>query len=575
MTRDRVDIEGSARPPLFGAVLQGDVAPDEIVTAVLWLRTPEGSPPLVETAWNVVRTREPWSHERYAATYAANAEDLARVDAFARAHDLSVVDIHHAARSVTLRAAARAFEAAFGVKLKRHAYKGEVDITHDAPLSVPANLEGVILWVFLPRHAPVVDAIPPPRRRVEVAPAPPADAPDKPWRFHPPPRFAKAYDFPDELTGEGVCLGVLALYGGISPDDMQVFFEGLGMRVPDIVTVGPNRWATGHDAWANYEVSMDAQIAFSCAPGVRPVVYFSDARGNDDTTSYTYFQLFNTALFDTVNRPSVLTLSAGLPEDLPGVWTRAEATRINELFVIAAILGITVCLPSGDSGSIFPMAQGMFSAPSLVYFPGSSPWVLCCGGTTLILDEQGARKDEVVWNRLADTMFLAYGNAGRIANLGSSSGGVSRYFECPEWQAHAAVPARTFATFRDWVFTEPASTFAGRGCPDVAAHADFFEGYRIFVDGAYRYGGGTSASTPLLAALVARLCQGVGRRLGFLNPLLYRLQLEEGANVFRPIVAGNNGGYAASPEAGWNACTGLGAPRGRALLEALRKVYGV
>ncbi|MDI1442739.1 S53 family peptidase [Polyangium sp. 6x1] len=575
MICDRVDIKGSARPPLFGAVLRGDVSPDEIVTAVLCLRTPEGSPPLVETAFRVVRTREPWSHERYAATYAASPDDLARVEAFAREHDLSVVDVHRAARAVTLRGTAGSFQAAFAVQLKRHAYRGEIDVTHEAPLSVPTKLDGLILWVFLPRDAPLVHDSPPPRRRAEAPPAPPAPAPDKPWRFHPPPRFAELYDFPTELTGEGVCLGVLSLYGGFSPDDMQVFFEGLGMRAPEILTVGPNRWATGHDAWANYEVSMDAQIAFSCAPGVRPVVYFSGARGNDDTTSHSYFKLFNAALFDTENRPSVLTLSAGLPEDLPGVWTRAEAERINELFIIAAILGITICLPSGDSGSIFPMAQGMFSAPSLVYFPGSSPWVLCCGGTTLILDEQGARKDEVVWNRLADTMLLAYGDAGSIANLGSSSGGVSRYFERPEWQARASVPVRTFATFRDWVFTEPASTFAGRGCPDVAAHADFFDGYRIFVDGAYRHGGGTSASTPLFAALVARLCQGVGRRLGFLNPLLYRLQLDDGANVFRPIVAGNNGGYAASPDARWNACTGLGAPRGRALLEALRKAYGV
>ncbi|MDI1428544.1 S53 family peptidase [Polyangium sorediatum] len=575
MSRARVDIEGSARPPLFGAVLQGDVSPDEIMTAVLWLRTPECSPPLVETAWSVVRTREPWSHERYAATYAASPEDVARIEAFARAYDLSVIDVHRAARTVTLCGTAQSFEVALGVKWKRHAYRGEIDVTHDAPLSVPASLDGMILWVFLPRNAPITNDSPPLRRRTDAPPAPPAATPDKPWRFHPPSRFAELYDFPAELTGEGVCLGVLSLYGGFSHDDMRIFFEGLGMRAPEILTVGPNRWATGPDTWANYEVSMDAQIAFSCAPGVRPVVYFSGARGNADTTTYSYFQLFNAALFDTENRPSVLTLSAGLPEDLPGVWTQAEATRINELFVIAAILGITICLPSGDSGSIFPMAQGMFSAPSLVYFPGSSPWVLCCGGTTLILDERGARKDEVVWNRLADTMLLAYGHAGRIAHLGSSSGGVSGYFERPAWQARAAIPVRTFATFRDWVFTEPASTFAGRGCPDVAAHADFFDGYRIFVDGAYRYGGGTSASTPLLAALVARLCQGVGRRLGFLNPLLYRLQLEEGANVFRPIVAGNNGGYAASSEAGWNACTGLGAPRGRALLEALRKVYSV
>ncbi|HVK70006.1 MAG TPA: protease pro-enzyme activation domain-containing protein, partial [Polyangium sp.] len=163
MSRDRVDIEGSARPPLFGAVLQGDVSPDEIMTAVLWLHIPEGSPPLMETAWSVVRTREPWSHERYAATYAASPEDVARIEAFVRAHDLFVVDVHRPARTVTLRGTAQCFEAAFGVKWKRHAYRGEIDVTHDAPLSVPASLDGVILWVFLPRNPPITNDSPPPR----------------------------------------------------------------------------------------------------------------------------------------------------------------------------------------------------------------------------------------------------------------------------------------------------------------------------------------------------------------------------------------------------------------------------
>ena len=117
MSRDRVDIEGSARPAVFGAVSRGDVSPDEIVTAVLLLRTPRGAPPLVETARDVVRTREPWSHERYAATYGASPDDLARIEAFAREWDLSVVEVHRPSRAVTLRGTARAFMAAFGVKL--------------------------------------------------------------------------------------------------------------------------------------------------------------------------------------------------------------------------------------------------------------------------------------------------------------------------------------------------------------------------------------------------------------------------------------------------------------------------
>jgi len=149
---------------------------------------------------------------------------------------------------------------------------------------------------------------------------------------------------------------------------------------------------------------------------------------------------------------------------------------------------------------------------------------------------------------------------------------VSTYFDKPDWQAQAVVPEKTLYDFIGWSFTNPES-FTGRGCPDVAAHADFLSGYKIIVEGKERYGGGTSAATPLIAALITRLCEGVGQRLGFLNPLLYELQLGQGVNVCQPITRGNNGGYAASPEHRWNPCTGLGSLRGKTLLRALRKIY--
>jgi kumamolisin len=77
---------------------------------------------------------------------------------------------------------------------------------------------------------------------------------------------------------------------------------------------------------------------------------------------------------------------------------------------------------------------------------------------------------------------------------------------------------------------------------------------------------GTSSAAPLWCALVARISQRLGTRLGYLNPLLYEIAKQ---GVFRDIVIGNNGGYAAGP--GWDACTGLGRPIGSRLLEALAK----
>jgi kumamolisin len=78
--------------------------------------------------------------------------------------------------------------------------------------------------------------------------------------------------------------------------------------------------------------------------------------------------------------------------------------------------------------------------------------------------------------------------------------------------------------------------------------------------------GGTSAVAPLWAGLTALLNQLLGRPVGFLNPQLYGSVLSGGG--FRDITEGDNGAYSAAP--GWDACTGLGSPRGSAILAALQ-----
>ena len=104
---------------------------------------------------------------------------------------------------------------------------------------------------------------------------------------------------------------------------------------------------------------------------------------------------------------------------------------------------------------------------------------------------------------------------------------------------------------------------AGRGVPDVAGNADPLTGYRILLDGASQVIGGTSAVAPLWAALIARCNQKLGGPLGDVHAAFYQI----GEAAFRDITEGNNGAYQAA--AGWDPCTGLGSPRGTALLTAL------
>jgi kumamolisin len=109
--------------------------------------------------------------------------------------------------------------------------------------------------------------------------------------------------------------------------------------------------------------------------------------------------------------------------------------------------------------------------------------------------------------------------------------------------------------------------------PDVAANADNNTGYRVLLGGNPICVGGTSAATPLWAALVCRLAQSLGRPLGLLQPLVYRdLQADSVTAGFRDVVLGDNGAYAARPA--WDPNTGLGSPDGEALLTVLRERVG-
>jgi subtilase family serine protease len=77
--------------------------------------------------------------------------------------------------------------------------------------------------------------------------------------------------------------------------------------------------------------------------------------------------------------------------------------------------------------------------------------------------------------------------------------------------------------------------------------------------------GGTSATAPMWAGLIARLNQLLGSPLGFLNPILYK---NLASRVLRDVSEGDNGAYRAG--VGWDACTGLGSPNGTRILAALK-----
>ena len=95
-----------------------------------------------------------------------------------------------------------------------------------------------------------------------------------------------------------------------------------------------------------------------------------------------------TAIHDSVNSPSVISISWGGPESS---YTSQALSAMDDAFQAAATLGITVCCASGDSGS----SDGVTTGGDHVDFPASSPYALACGGTRLSTGAAGVPVESV------------------------------------------------------------------------------------------------------------------------------------------------------------------------------------
>ncbi|MDI1449276.1 S53 family peptidase [Polyangium sp. 6x1] len=391
-------------------------------------------------------------------------------------------------------------------------------------------------------------------------------------------QIAELYEYPAPahgLPGEGQCLGLIEMAGTYDARDIARYFETFA-PMPVIAHVP----AGGEGAEPSYtfdvEVTMGVELAGTVCPGAKIVLYNHHSQ---DFSVHDLYRVMATAIFDTQNQPSVLSVAWCAPEGADASISQAEEAALNELLVKATLLGITICAPSGDFGSMNPVhvseRQGvpLLVMGSVTCYPAASPLVLACGGTKLIAEGNRIR-EEVVWNQLAQRWSIE-DERGHIIYSGpggASGGGVSVLNSLPVYQEGLDVPEAVTMTARGTV-VQPLERYRGRGIPDIAASADLLHGYDIYFDGQWGSGGATSAASPVLAGLIIRLNQMLGRRLGFIHPFLYELQREK-KNLFRTTEKGSNGGYDARPGQVWNPCTGLGSPMGRNLLKALKKLYG-
>jgi kumamolisin len=542
MSKSHVRLPGSKRSRNTDAIRVGPVNPKERMEVTIGLRGPK-----LPDADEVLTT--PLSQEEFEARFSSMQEDAAEVAKALKKFKLKVEEISLSTRSMRVSGTVKAMETAFQQKfaMYRAVDQGEYR-GREGSVMIPSELRGIVTGVFGLDQRKMAERkgrgdAPAHTSKVSLAPRAPSD-------------LESLYNFPPG-DGTGQSIAIAEFGGGYIAEDVEAFCAKFKLSPPTVRAISVNipaytlsqikalPTAQRKEQLADsMEVTMDVQIIVGLCPRANISVYFAsfDQKGWIDLLT----QVIRA-------KPVTLAISWGLAEDDPG-WSANAVKALNDRLNVARLLGIAVCVASGDDGSGDQMDDGK----AHVDFPSSSPFVLGVGGT--MLQGTGEQLREITW----------WESPGRRTSTGggSSGGGVSAIFKRPKWQTVKITSLN-------------AKSIDGRVVPDVAALAgpplyDLFFLAEPFPDG------GTSASAPLWAALIARINGHLPleKQQRFITPLLYQ-STPNGAPLgkvaTRDITSGNNAsspspgnGYKAGP--GFDAVTGWGVPDGVKLLEALRQL---
>ncbi|HXA33754.1 MAG TPA: protease pro-enzyme activation domain-containing protein [Acidimicrobiales bacterium] len=338
--------------------------------------------------------------------------------------------------------------------------------------------------------------------------------------------------------GAGITVGIFELEPYLA-SDVQAYESCYGLSNPVSNTAVDGGAGSGP---GSREAALDIENVAGLAPGAAIHVYTGPANSSG-------IDVYNQMVQQDTAK--VLTTSWGLCE---AAFTQSAANTENTIFKMAAAQGQTVFAASGDSGSEDCSFLGQFGLA--VDDPASQPDVTGVGGTSLTIS--GSTSTETVWND----------------RYGAGGGGTSSNFTQPSWQTGPG----TTTTPTACPLSSGPGTQSCRTVPDVSASADPAHGYVIFYNGGWIAVGGTSAGSPLWAAMTALTEQGCNASAGLINPALYAAGSST-SPPFSDITVGTNdvnnqhaGQYTAT--AHYDMASGWGTPEAGSLIANLQPAGG-
>jgi subtilase family serine protease len=402
-------------------------------------------------------------------------------------------------------------------------------------------------------------------------------------------QLRRAYEYDPRYAGRGQAIALVEL--GLVPSmfrTLQDFARSGDITSPDATRYRELSIGKGDDCGTpfNIEEQMDVEATYAMAPAATRLVVGGDSCDNGDYGLQALFNAVSLILDGDGRAPLASIISnswEGFSENQPSEIDGIE----HSLLVRAAAEGVGMYFSAGDSSGILT--------------PASDPYAISVGGTTLGIGNRDPRVFETGWST---GMYTDPAGSWHLqGEEGATGGGQSQLWAQPGYQ-HGVVPA---------ALARAPGNRSGpiRTVPDISADADPFTGMAVGtmtlgsaghpVSYATMPAGGTSLSTPLVAALVADAQQGMPRPFGFLNPALYRLAGTRAFHAPVPVTsstpsryraiacgASNCGvlslasfddqswtmpGYSGQVTAGrYSTMTGIGTPDGSYFIPLLRQV---
>lgn len=255
---------------------------------------------------------------------------------------------------------------------------------------------------------------------------------------------------------------------------------------------------------------------------------------------------FAVKFFNSKDIPDVISMSWGWAED--GQCTINNCTntnasqyinRVNVEYNKIGLRGTTITVSSGDAGAPGRTSEGCDpDRPVNPVFPGSSKFVTSVGATFI---EANPKLKFNYTSKLCKNYTCAMGNKEQTTSVNytgwTAGGGFAIYAsgDRPDWQKDAVNKYLTSGVKLPSKFNKN-----GRSYPDISAVGHncpvFSTGYLDPVDG-------TSCSSPIIAGIISILNQhqvSKGKpKLGFFNPLLYKMVTDDNSTV-NDLTEGSN-----------------------------------